>query len=469
MSPLTSSYLEAVTSAVAGLPKADRAAGEALLALVVEDILVPWKEETKDDGAADDAMEGVVAAAPPAPPPVPERPRQDPVSCMLDAFALKSNVLCFDEPWTRKLAGCIGISILTSHPNIPLSWIVDRQLEFFRPLLFVLRDMPSNPPATVSFVEETILATLRRCNEDPSAGEHIRPKLVQVLMRELASTNSFVRQTARTCLGELSRLVKRPLPELLAHAPSQLLAPIFDKPLRALPFNMQIGNIEAITFCLQLRPSPVAINDELIRCLTETIALADATDVSLIGNSAEHRSEVSMRDLRVACLQLLRTAMAATECFITQKDRDKEVADREKKAKDEKEKKDKEEREKREQEAKLKGQQDGDEASATPAEGEAEEKSEPSKASEDKAAAAEGDKPAEVKPAEDVEMELDPEAAKEREKALDRDKTYELVRGRSVEQSLPLSFLWSPSWLTRHLAASSRSTSSTSTRRRPRS
>ena len=53
----------------------------------------------------------------------------------------------------------------------------------------------------------------------------------------------------------------------------RLLLPIFTKPLRALPFGMQIGHIDAVRYTLQLpRPLP-AFNEELFRVLTEALAL----------------------------------------------------------------------------------------------------------------------------------------------------------------------------------------------------
>lgn len=292
LSVLTNSYLEAVSLALADFPMASAKEGEVLVSLVVDDLLA---EMEKVGGTGSEAKS--------------EAP-------ILDALGSKFSSLCFEEPWKRKLAGCTGIHVLTTKPNVGLRWIVDRQLDFLRPLLFILKDMPVDPPRTVSFVVETIKAILRACNADPSLGTVQRAKVVQTLIRELASTNPVVRETSQASIELLSGLTATPVHDLLAPvAKVQLLNPIFDKPLRALPFAMQIGNIEAITYCLNLRPPLPEVNEELVRLLSEAIALADAEDQALIGRAAQHRHEVSLRNLRISCLKLLSAAMGCTDYF----------------------------------------------------------------------------------------------------------------------------------------------------------
>jgi transformation/transcription domain-associated protein len=298
VSPLVGAYLEAVALALANLPAIEAAGGKEIISLIVDDIL----------GQVDKSL------------PVEERP--DP-SGMLDALGIRLSALCFEEPWNRKLAGCTGLSVLTSKAEVEHQWIVDRQLDFLRPLLFILKDMPNDPPRTVSFVVTTIKHIIRTCNTAPADGPPPttapqRQKFIQVLIKELASTNAVVRDTVQACIELLSELTGTSVHDLLAPVKAQLLTPIFDKPLRALPFAMQIGNIEAITYCLNLRPSIPEVNEELIRLLHEVIALADADDQALIGRAAQHRHEVSLKSLRISCLKLLSAAMACTDFFAKQ-------------------------------------------------------------------------------------------------------------------------------------------------------
>lgn len=282
---------------MASLPLAEMSAGNALISLVVEDIL-SRPANAKVEGAAAPSLES-----------------QKPDFAMLDTLLTKFSALCFEEPWLRKIIGCAGLALLTAEPGISHQWIVERQLECLRPLFFILKDMPNDPPQTVVTVQDTIKRILRICNAKPDGGAPQRNRLVLLLIKELASPNADVRDTAQASIQLLSELVETPVSDLLSPVKGQLLTPIWDKPLRALSFSMQIGNLEAVTYCLNLRPSLPDINEQFLRLLHEAIALADADDHALIGRSAEHRYTVSLKNLRISCLRLLCAAMSRTECF----------------------------------------------------------------------------------------------------------------------------------------------------------
>src|ERR1700712_1575272 len=88
-----------------------------------------------------------------------------------------------------------------------------------------------------------------------------------------------------------------------------LVQPIFNKPLRALPFPAQIGYIDAINFLLDMEHDVLVFNDELNRLLYETLALVDAEDETLATKPYEYRTAKSIVRLRVAGLKLLTTAI----------------------------------------------------------------------------------------------------------------------------------------------------------------
>lgn len=122
-----------------------------------------------------------------------------------------------------------------------------------------------------------------------------------------------MRHSVKTCLTLLSEIHSKSIPDIIAEVKDRLLPPIFAKPLRALPFNMQIGNIDAITFCLSLENGFLPFNDELLRLLHESLALADAEDSALIGKGSPYKSATSLVNLRVVCIKLLSTAMTSAE------------------------------------------------------------------------------------------------------------------------------------------------------------
>ena len=89
----------------------------------------------------------------------------------------------------------------------------------------------------------------------------------------------------------------------------RLLPPIFNKPLRALPFLTQTGFIDAITWCLGLGHDLVPFNDQLHRLLMESLALADADADILHPKPDEYNNAELIKDLRVSCLKLMSMGM----------------------------------------------------------------------------------------------------------------------------------------------------------------
>ncbi|KAI7825787.1 hypothetical protein BX661DRAFT_199084 [Kickxella alabastrina] len=126
--------------------------------------------------------------------------------------------------------------------------------------------------------------------------------------------NNEVRDAAKACLDILVDVTGCSVTALLLPSRDRLLIPIFGKPLRALPHNMQIGNIDAITYCLSLDPPFLEINEELLRLLSEALALADAEDQALVNHPAQVRTNtMSLTHLRHVCIRMLTSAMVRPE------------------------------------------------------------------------------------------------------------------------------------------------------------
>lgn len=250
--------------------------------------------------------------------------RRDP-SPVLDQLAHRFVVTCFEETWIQKMAGCNGIVIMTSLVDLGTSWIRKREPDFIRALFFVLKDMPSDPPAEIDEVKKVITHIIRTCrgngspmDEDDVDHQEEITYLVRVLIVELASTNTIVREAAQMTIKLLSELCGKSISDLMHPHRERLLAPIFTKPLRALPVATQIGNIDAIRYCLGLQPHLLDVNDELLRLLHEVLALADAEDVALIGRNSPRRATLELMKLRLACIRLLTASMPVTDCFSKQ-------------------------------------------------------------------------------------------------------------------------------------------------------
>ncbi|EFE39399.1 hypothetical protein TRV_05919 [Trichophyton verrucosum HKI 0517] len=222
---------------------------------------------------------------------------------------------CHDEEWFTKAAGSLGIHLFVTELDLGNAWLIDRQVEFIRALMYVIKDTPSDfPGATRTQAQKTMDLILRKCNEGVSKEELKNERgrvlaLCGVLSYELSHMNKHVRQAAQSGIATLATTLGAEVHELITPVKDRLLMPIFNKPLRALPFPTQIGCIEAIAYCLGLRQNIVTFNDQLNRLLMESLALADVDDDALASKPNEFKTAEQIVNLRVSCLRLLSMAM----------------------------------------------------------------------------------------------------------------------------------------------------------------
>lgn len=242
--------------------------------------------------------------------------------CKLPFFSQLSRTFCHachDEEWFTKAGGGLGIQLLAMELELGDSWLIDRQADFVRALLYVIKDTPSNLPASTRIrAQETLDYILRRCNKAVSKEDLKNDKsrllnLCGFLVYELSHMSKHVRETTQKAFATIGEAVGAEVHELLAPVKDRLLLPIFNKPLRALPFPTQIGFIDAITYCLGLRQNIVTFNDQLNRLLMESLALADVDDESLAAKPNEFKTAEQIVSLRVSCLQLLSMAMGFSD------------------------------------------------------------------------------------------------------------------------------------------------------------
>lgn len=222
---------------------------------------------------------------------------------------------CYSEFYYTKLGGILGLKTLVEDLSIPISWFSKRQFELVRSIFFIARDTPETAPLGVrELAESLVLKVLHDCNVGVSK-ETLLEKPFQTiagaLVYDLASANPHVRDLSKKSLQMLSDTTNVPIATIIGPCKQLLLTPIFGKPLRALPFPMQIGNIDAITFCLKLDNSFLTFNDELNRLLLEALALVDAEDESLanVHRLYEYRTSKQLIELRVVCIKLLSLAL----------------------------------------------------------------------------------------------------------------------------------------------------------------
>ena len=233
---------------------------------------------------------------------------------------------CYEEEWFSKAGGSLGINFMITEINMGDAWVHDRLYDFAKALMYVIKDMPPDLPAkTRTGAQETLELLLHRCTKNASKDDLQAPPVSQpgqpqqrpsrlyqlclTLNQELCHMNRHVREACRRALNIIAKEIGAEVYELLEPTKERSLQLIYAKPLRALPFGVQIGFIDAITYYMNLKADFVAFDDPLNRLLMESLALADAPDESLAGKPAEHRTHESIIALRVACIKMLTTAM----------------------------------------------------------------------------------------------------------------------------------------------------------------
>jgi transformation/transcription domain-associated protein len=226
---------------------------------------------------------------------------------------------CHQEEWYVKAGGTAGIKILCEEIGLSDQWLLSRHLEIARALMYVLKDMPTDIAAKVRIeAEEILLDLVRRCAKLMQKDELEKPgsrlmSLCKFTVQELAHSSPYVRTAAQKIFNIIAESVGVEVHEILTPVKDVLLQPILLKPLRALPFGIQIGYIDAINFCLKMPKTMVTFDEPLTRLLMECLALADAEDDTLTTKPLEHRNAENIVQLRVGCIKLLSTAQHSSE------------------------------------------------------------------------------------------------------------------------------------------------------------
>ena len=226
---------------------------------------------------------------------------------------------CREVEWFTKSGAALGIQILVSKLGLGKSFIARKQIDLIRALLFVIKDTPADLPASTRLTaSSTIESILRQTCEGLNKEESTNDKsslhsLCSTFSSELAHMNRHVRECSQHAFAVMAEETGGQVHELITPVKDRLLAAIFNKPLRALPFLTQIGFIDAITYLLGLGHDLVPFNEQLNRLMMECLALADAEDDVLHPKPGDYNNSELIVNLRVSCLKLLSMAMGFSE------------------------------------------------------------------------------------------------------------------------------------------------------------
>ncbi|KAF2448613.1 hypothetical protein P171DRAFT_518105 [Karstenula rhodostoma CBS 690.94] len=230
---------------------------------------------------------------------------------------------CYADDWFMKSGGTRGIEIIIKKLGLGDTWMQNRHLELIRALTFVMKDMPADLDSKTRIQAQGLIEDLiRRCYK-PATEEECKKaggplhRICGQLVADLSHMNKNVREATQRAFQVLSEVTGRAVHELIKPVKERLIVPIWTKPLRALPFSIQIAYIDAITFLLKLKNNILEFNEQLTRLLMESLALADAEDEGLATKPFEQRNAEHIVNLRVACIRLLSTAQTFPEFSTT--------------------------------------------------------------------------------------------------------------------------------------------------------
>lgn len=232
---------------------------------------------------------------------------------------------CYEEDWYVKAGGGLGIHLLATKFDLGDEWLIGRQIDFLRALMYIIKDMPSDLPANTRVQASTTMEILlRKCNKSiskedlaPSKDSNAPTKMISNLcaffVPELMHPNKNVREAARKGLTTIAQVIRVEVHELINPAKDRLLTSIYMKPLRALPFEIQVGYLDAMTYCLSLQRNLIEFNEMLNRLLIEAMALSEVEDEALAAKPTEYKNADNIVSLRVACIKLLSLAVGFSE------------------------------------------------------------------------------------------------------------------------------------------------------------
>jgi transformation/transcription domain-associated protein len=187
--------------------------------------------------------------------------------------------VCFKREWYYKVGGCLGIRHLMT--RLPTGWIRHHQLAFLQAILFVMKDYPLG--ATVSVTDDathTFIQVLRASNSmgGQMVGEHMLDEALLFLATHLTSTNPLVRKTIQAALDKLADWSGSEVTELLEPHKKVITEPILQHPLSRIGPKLQQAYLDAVAYCLSLRPPLMPDLQDLKGFLLEALALTDSEE-----------------------------------------------------------------------------------------------------------------------------------------------------------------------------------------------
>jgi phosphatidylinositol kinase/protein kinase (PI-3 family) len=169
---------------------------------------------------------------------------------------------CYQRDWYSKWAGAAGLGAVIARVPADVFRVrvsASYEAHVVRALMFVIRDLNDDVRVeTTTAARRSLKRLLELCHRDDSAmqsrvlaGRALRDITVCITV-ELTSDSNSAREAAKEALRTLAATVKCSVSDVVSLAKEQILRPLGQRALRQLSFAIQIGYIDAVTFCLEL-------------------------------------------------------------------------------------------------------------------------------------------------------------------------------------------------------------------------
>lgn len=236
----------------------------------------------------------------------------------------KSISACFRTNTYQRVAACRTISRLCDL-DLSLRYYWHHEIRLIRGVLYVMKSLPAG--ASAKYSEEltgVVFKVLRLANHRLDSKEESQmqtdgflaqrrqyfDQVMLALVTELSNPNGVVRDAVKASFQLLSDIQGCEVTDLLTPLKSRVYGPIFSKPLRALPLNVQVGYIDAITYCLSLRPPLLELDDQLLRLVNEAVTVIESEDSALVSRANLPSNASNLLNLRLVCIKLLSTCLS---------------------------------------------------------------------------------------------------------------------------------------------------------------
>ena len=259
---------------------------------------------------------------------------------LMDYLAEKMCALCYQRAWYAKLGGCIAIKFLFE--RMDLRWVLERQFNFLKALLFVMMDLTGEVSSgAVDMAKNNLEKMLRHCAkpidtadmEETAAADLVAAQeksiydVTHELVRQVTSPNKYVREQAIASLRVLAELTGKTgenpedpcrVTEVMAPHKDVLADMIPPKKhlLRHQPVNAQIGLMDGNTFCTTLNPRLFTIELKVMEhkvFFTELLALCEQDDANLQKLPC-YKNVTNLVPLRQSALRALAACHYIPEC-----------------------------------------------------------------------------------------------------------------------------------------------------------